>query len=224
MRVKAIIPFVLLLSLSACGGSEPQAVPDLRGKRLDVAERRLDSLGLDYERVGGGTFGIVVRSNWTVCDQQPRPGTRASEVTLVVGRYCPPPPPKRHVVPSLVGSDLSAAQRSLERRKIPYRVESWDGGLVDPVVAEVCDQQPDAGKKAVEAVLYAAADCKRPEPVVPDLVGEDLEDAKDVLADAGIGYRVVGPEGDDALLEVCDVSPRPGERAPEVTLEVARKC
>lgn len=224
MRVKVIIPLLLLLPLSGCGGGEPQTVPDLRGKRLDVAERRLDSLGLEYERVGGGTFGIVVRSNWTVCDQQPRPGTRASEVTLVVGRDCPPPPPKRHVVPSLVGSDLKAAQRSLERRGIPYRVESWDGGLVDPVVAEVCDQQPDGGEKAVEVVLYAAADCEPPEPVVPDLVGEDLEDAKDVLTNAGIGYRVVGPEGDDALLEVCDVSPGPGERASEVTLEVARDC
>jgi beta-lactam-binding protein with PASTA domain len=224
MRVKIFIPVLLLLPLTACGGDDPQTVPDLRGKRLDVAERRLDSLGLEYERVGGGTFGIVVRSNWRVCDQQPRPGARASEVTLVVDRYCPPPPLQRHVAPSLVGDDLSAAERTLERRKIPYRVESWDGGAVDPVVAEVCDQEPDAGKKSTEIVLFAAADCEKPEPVVPDLAGEDLEDAKDVLTTAGIGYRVLGPKGDDSLLEVCDVSPRPGTRASEVTLEVAREC
>jgi beta-lactam-binding protein with PASTA domain len=224
MRVKLFIPVLFLLPLAGCGGSDPQTVPDLRGKRLDVAERRLDSLGLDYERVGGGTFGIVVRSNWTVCDQRPRPGVTAGEVTLVVGRHCAPPPPKRRVVPSLVGSDLSAAERSLERRGIPYRVETWDGGPVDPVVSEVCDQEPDGGEKAVEAVLYAAADCVPPEPVVPELAGEDLEDAKDVLTEAGIGYRVLGEQGDDALLEVCDVSPKPGTRAREVTLEVAREC
>jgi beta-lactam-binding protein with PASTA domain len=191
MRVKLFIPVLFLLALAGCGGSDPQTVPDVRGKRLDVAERRLDSLGLDYERVGGGAFGIVVRSNWTVCDQRPRAGVTAAEVTLVVGRHCPPPPPKRHVVPSLVGSDLSAAERSLERRGIPYRVETWDGGPIDPVVAEVCDQRPDGGEKAAEVVLYAAADCVPPEPVVPELVGGDLEDAKDVLAAAGIGYSVV---------------------------------
>jgi beta-lactam-binding protein with PASTA domain len=224
MRVKVIIPALLLLALAGCGGSEPQTAPDLRGTRLDVAERRLDSLGLEYERVGGGTFGIVVRSNWRVCDQRPRPGVRTSEITLVVGRHCPPPPPKRHVVPSLIGTDLRAAERSLERRGIPYRVESWDGGPIDPVVAEICDQEPDGGEKAVEAVLHAAADCIPPEPVVPVLVGEDLEDAKDVLTEAGIGYRVVGEEGDDSLLEVCDVSPAPGKRAREVTLEVAGEC
>lgn len=224
MRVKTFASVFLVLPLAGCGGGEPQAVPDVRGKRLDVAERRLDDLGLDYERVGGGTFGIVVRSNWRVCDQQPRPGTRATEVTLVVDRHCPPPPAKLKVIPSLVGDDLSTAQSSLERRGIPYRVEPWDGGFVDPIVAEVCDQDPDGGAKAPRVVLYAAADCTPPEPVVPDLAGEDLEDAKDVLAAAGIGYRVVGPGGDDALLEVCDVSPAPGKRALEVTLEVAREC
>ena len=69
----ALVPVVALLA--GCGGdADPQQVPDVRGQRLDVAEERLDRSGLDYEEIGGGTFGIVVRSNRRVCEQEPQPG------------------------------------------------------------------------------------------------------------------------------------------------------
>ena len=75
MTVKTLIPLLSLLLVTAagCGGEpEPKAAPDLRGERLDVAEQRLDELGLEYERVGGGALGIVVRSRRTVCRQVTR--------------------------------------------------------------------------------------------------------------------------------------------------------
>jgi beta-lactam-binding protein with PASTA domain len=115
---------------AGCGGdSEPKVVPDVRGQRLDVAERRLDGAGLEFERVGGGALGIVVRSNWSVCDQEPRPGARAAKVTLVVDRSCPPPPVRTFRVPDLVGERLADAEARLGRRGIPFRVER-----VDPAV------------------------------------------------------------------------------------------
>ena len=71
--------------LAGCGGAaKPKPVPDVRGERLDVAEARLDARGLQWEEIGGGVFGVAVRSQWYVDDQIPRPGKKATTVRLVV--------------------------------------------------------------------------------------------------------------------------------------------
>ena len=57
------------LTLAACGSSSA-AVPDVVGERLDVAESEVKDAGLG-EEVGGGTFGIMVKSNWIVCQTDP---------------------------------------------------------------------------------------------------------------------------------------------------------
>src|SRR5207247_957296 len=44
--------------------------------------------GLEYDEVGGGAFGILVRSHWEFCKEQPAPGKRATKVVLVVDRDC----------------------------------------------------------------------------------------------------------------------------------------
>ncbi len=85
MRRALLITLVVLAA--GCGGTaEPKRVPDVRGERLDIAEARLDARGLGWEEVGGGTFGVVVRSNWYVREQLPKPGRKASTVRLVVER------------------------------------------------------------------------------------------------------------------------------------------
>jgi hypothetical protein len=66
-------------------------VPDLVGERLDVAEDDLESRGLAFAEIGGGTFGIVVPSNWTVCETRPGAGASISKhgrVKLIVDRSC----------------------------------------------------------------------------------------------------------------------------------------
>ncbi len=64
-------------------------LPDVVGQRLDVAELHLDDLHIRYREVGGGTFGIVVRSNWTVCEQEPAAGaSNPGRVNLIVDREC----------------------------------------------------------------------------------------------------------------------------------------
>jgi hypothetical protein len=67
------------------------AVPDETGERLDVAEDDLRSHGLRYSEIGGGTFGVVVPSNWTVCEMRPGPGAQVKKhtrVKLVIDREC----------------------------------------------------------------------------------------------------------------------------------------
>ena len=65
------------------------AVPSLVGQPLDVAEQRLDDLGLQSTQEGGGLFGVLVPSDWEVCATSPaadssvRPG---STVRLLIDR------------------------------------------------------------------------------------------------------------------------------------------
>jgi beta-lactam-binding protein with PASTA domain len=46
-------------------------VPSLVGQPLDVAEQRLDDLGLRSSEVGGGLFGVLFPSDWQVCQTSP---------------------------------------------------------------------------------------------------------------------------------------------------------
>jgi beta-lactam-binding protein with PASTA domain len=64
-------------------------VPNVTGRYLNVAERRLIAAHLIPIEKGGGIFGIVVKADWQVCFQSPRAGklVRAgSRVTVFVSR------------------------------------------------------------------------------------------------------------------------------------------
>jgi beta-lactam-binding protein with PASTA domain len=233
MRVNLLLTTALAALAAGCGGeAEPRAVPDVRGERLDVAERRLDGAGLEYERVGGGALGIVVRSRWHVCRQEPTPGARATKVTLVVDRWCPPPPPRTFRLPDLVGERLADAEERLARDGVPFDVVRLDVA-VPPRTATVCDQEPPGGSRAARVSLYAARDCDPPPlpepapPVVPPLVGEDLDDAGLALEAAGI-EAVLETSGPgpvvEELWEVCRQAPAAGRRARTVVLYARDEC
>jgi hypothetical protein len=64
-------------------------VPALNGKRLDVAELILGQRGLRWREIGGGMFGIVVKSNWVVCSALPGRGATVANharISLIVDR------------------------------------------------------------------------------------------------------------------------------------------
>lgn len=64
-------------------------VPYVMHLRLDRAERTLRQHHLRYKAHGGGIFGIIVKHNWEVCFQSPRPGKRVrrgARVALYVSR------------------------------------------------------------------------------------------------------------------------------------------
>jgi beta-lactam-binding protein with PASTA domain len=129
--------------VTGCGG-ESNRVPDLEGDRLDVAQRRLDDAGLDYELTGGAPRRN--RSSWRVCDQRPAPGKRAESVELLVARSCGGVPPLA-TVPYVVGLSLDEAKHELAERGIDYYVD--DEGTGEVVVDSawtVCDQWPYSGE------------------------------------------------------------------------------
>ena len=228
MRVNSLlfIGFSAVI-MAGCGQSEPKTVPDVSYERLDVAEERLDRLGLGYEEVGGGAVGIVVRSSWRVCRQEPRPGKTATEVRLIVDRECPPPPVRLVVLPDLVGDPLERAEDELEERDVGYDLVSWKGGRLVRAGARVCDQEPDSGGRASHVTLYVAANCTPPRippaPAVPNVVGLDLGEAQEVLAGAGIA-EIVEPPWAELFWDVCAQSPSRGGHSATVTLHVQRRC
>jgi serine/threonine protein kinase len=64
-------------------------VPTLIGEPLDEAEDELDAMGLRSRRVGGGLFGVVLPSEWEVCNTTPAPdetAPRGSTVELRIER------------------------------------------------------------------------------------------------------------------------------------------
>jgi hypothetical protein len=85
--MKRTVLIGLVALLVGCGhAAEPKKVPNVRGERLDVAEARLELRGLEWEEVGGGTFGVIVRSHWYVREQIPAPRKKATTVRLFVER------------------------------------------------------------------------------------------------------------------------------------------
>lgn len=66
-------------------------VPSVVGERLDVARVHLNDAGLGARIIGGGTFGVVVEENWTVCATEPGAGAGAEKggrIRVIVDRVC----------------------------------------------------------------------------------------------------------------------------------------
>lgn len=85
------LAIIFAVGVSGCGGHEAKVMPDVTGKRLDVAKKDIKSAGID-ESVkvnGGGIFGVIDDSNWTVCSQSPAAGKPVSAKPEVkVDRSC----------------------------------------------------------------------------------------------------------------------------------------
>ena len=85
------VAVVLVVGLAGCGSDKDTEMPDVTGKKLDVAKSAINDAGFEDEvKVeGGGVFGVVKESNWEVCDQTPAAGevvTNAPQLT--VDRSC----------------------------------------------------------------------------------------------------------------------------------------
>lgn len=88
MRKLLLWEVIASLALTACG-KDTTPVPNVVGQRLDLAKSHLEDSGLKSEPIGGGVFGVLNESNWTVCQQEPSPGTTGADtVKLIVERVC----------------------------------------------------------------------------------------------------------------------------------------
>ena len=84
---------VLLFSVVGCDADKDVTMPNVTGKKLDDAYAAIEGTGIDdkdkIEIDGGGTFGVVMESNWTVCAQSPAAGAPVTDAPrLTVDRSC----------------------------------------------------------------------------------------------------------------------------------------
>lgn len=93
-RMFALVASLLtIVSMVGCGAATSVTMPDVSGKKLDVAYKMLKAAGFDEKDKiiveGGGAFGVVKEANWTVCKQFPAAGQATSTApTLTVSRSC----------------------------------------------------------------------------------------------------------------------------------------
>jgi hypothetical protein len=91
MRARRFVVALMIVGIAGCGSEKDPAMPDVTGKKLDVAQSDIKRAGFDdeVEVLGGGIFGVVKESNWEVCEQTPAPGKALTEAPrLKVDRDC----------------------------------------------------------------------------------------------------------------------------------------
>ena len=136
----------------------------------------------------------------------------------------------RRAVPDVTGQRLDVAEDTLDSADLRY--DAVGGGSLGIVVRShwtVCRQTPTPGASARSVTLFVARSCPAAgSDVVPDVVGDSLEAAKDELEAEGFAVVAQSADGDLILVEhlwtVCDQSPEPGHRGHTVEFEVAHDC
>ena len=107
--LRVAVAFIVLFGLVGCGGDKLPAMPTVVGQKLDVALSDIKRAGFsnDVEVLGGGVLGVIDKSNWTVCEQEPAAGQAlTSTPRLKVDRTCAstspsvPPSPQQTATPT----------------------------------------------------------------------------------------------------------------------------
>jgi PASTA domain len=103
-----IVALAILLGFAGCGSDKYPVMPDVTGKKVDVAKGAIKDAGFEDEvKVdGGGVVGVIDESNWEVCDQSPVAGEAVSDAPrLTVDRSCDDAEPSETSKPSATPSE-----------------------------------------------------------------------------------------------------------------------
>ncbi|NMB45844.1 MAG: Stk1 family PASTA domain-containing Ser/Thr kinase [Firmicutes bacterium] len=221
--------FVILFLIAFLGGlfwaisylpqlifPEEVSVPDITGMTLTEArltlEKRSLKMAVDKEvETLDVPAGRVIR-------QDPAANRRVKEgrtVWVVVSRG-----PHLIPVPDVVGLHIEEARKRITEARLTVGVET---PVVEPTVLEdyVVSQSPQPETFLAEGLavdlMVSRKDADRPLVVVPDLVGQPLEEAKARVRRLGLVIGNVWSDVDQSLApwEVISQNPRPGEQVPQ---------
>ncbi|MCB5167199.1 Stk1 family PASTA domain-containing Ser/Thr kinase [Streptomyces bambusae] len=190
-------------------GPKTVTVPDVKNEPLAKAKAKLTAVGLAPGRVTK-TFSETVPAG-SVIGTDPAPGqTRSPDtaVSIVVSSGRPVP------VPSVVGTPADRAKAALEGLGLTVVLAPEQINSPQPAGA-VANQSLAAGAQAATGDTVTLTVSKGPRMVrVPDVTGQNADDAKRTLKAAGFDVKVDRPFlsfSDD----VASQSVKGGETAPE---------
>lgn len=168
-------------------------LPDLEGSREAAARKRLERLGLEFERASALVHPTAPRG--TVLAQTPLPGQEVAPGTTV--RVIVSAGRDQRAVPDVTALPLRRAAEVLSRSGFTVQVSRQpNAARAERIVA----LQPAAGTVvALPAVVRLVVSTGPPPVVVPALMGLELRAAKDALAAAGL--RLSGVDYDAAALQ-----------------------
>jgi serine/threonine-protein kinase len=217
---------VLVLVLGGAGLAyaltrpDKREIPNVTGKPLQAALAILQNAGFDpsVERTASDA------PDGTVLRQNPQPGTKAKvgdEVSLVVSDG-----PGTKAVPNVVGQPVKAATKALE--EAGFKVDRQDAASEDVPKGRVISTTPAAATPIdVGSTVILTVSTGREKGKVPDVVGQDREDARAQLEQAG--FVVDATEQEDADHEpgtVLSQNPAAGTELTQgktVTITVAKE-
>ncbi|MEW2549451.1 Stk1 family PASTA domain-containing Ser/Thr kinase [Streptomyces sp. NPDC047002] len=196
-------------------------VPPLLGQSEQAAEKRLSDAGLDV-RVARGFSDAFAAG--TVMGSDPAPESRVrggGPVTLTISRG-----PRIVRVPDLAGLPLADARAALTKAGLaPGLVTQSFDDAADR--GAVISSDPGAGARVRPDKAVALKVSRGPAVDVPDVTGEDVDEAASDLADAGLKAKVAPQrvQSDEDAGTVARQSPGEGGRLAEgdtVTLTVSK--
>ncbi|MGW1254199.1 Stk1 family PASTA domain-containing Ser/Thr kinase [Streptomyces sp. NPDC002513] len=206
------------VALTLSDGPETVQVPDVKGDPLAGAQERLRKAGLVPGMVSQAFSQDVPKGS--VIGTDPGAGTRrhgGSAIALTVSKGSPVQ------VPDVTGSSLDDATANLQDAGLKVRIadtqttSEFDAG-------QVARQSPGAGQEAGEGDTVTLTISKGREQVeVPDVVGDNVDDARRALEAAGFQVEedrgLLGLFGDT----VKHQSVKGGQKAPKgstITLKI----
>ncbi|MGH9283051.1 MAG: PASTA domain-containing protein, partial [Acidimicrobiales bacterium] len=174
------------LVLIVSSGPPPVPVPGVAGRSGAEARSALESAG--FEVVVSSAFDEQVAAG-AVVGQEPAPGKEVapgSQVRLVISKG-----PEPVTVPNVVGKTYEEAGDTLAGGHLS--VKRSDAFSDSVPAGEIIRQDPVAGEEAPRDSSVTVVVSKGPDVVeVPDVRGEDIEDAVRKLEAAGFDVDVVG--------------------------------
>jgi serine/threonine-protein kinase len=200
---------------------EERVVPKVVGLTADVAATKLNDAGFEVQIQ---SVRSADRPESEVIRQRPSPGEQADEgatVSIYVSSG-----PGTAEVPDLGGRDVADARRALERRGFKVDLEREFSDTVEK--GKVIETRPAARTPlTIGSTVTLVASRGREQVAVPDVVGEDRDDARARLEDADLVVNVDEQESaDQDPGTVLRQDPAPGTKVAKgdtVTLIVAKE-
>lgn len=197
-------------------------VPAVLSKTEAQARKQLTDAGLDVKYVKR-SFSDTVKPG-RVISSDPKPGARIRDndtVTLTVSKG-----PEIVRVPNLKGYSLDKAKQRLKNEGLVAGMVT-KGFSEDVPVGFVIRTEPGAGTERRGGSAIALTVSKGSPVDVPDVVGDDLEDARQELEDAGLTVEVASEQvtSEYEAGQVAKQSPAPDTKAgggDTVTLTVSK--